>query len=155
MIDRNLAAARQGAVSGSRDGGVGAEAGLAICRIVVIDDEPLILRATQRLLQALGHRARTYVDGRVAVELMRWERADVVLVDLHMSQMDGIQVLCRLLALNQAPAVIVMSGDGKTPVRSRLDELGLAERVGYLGKPFTVLELEEALGAALEGRPSH
>jgi CheY-like chemotaxis protein len=155
MIDRNLAAARQGPVSGSRDDGAGVEAGLVMRRIVIIDDEPLILRATQRLLQALGHRARTYVDGRVAVELMRWERADVVLVDLHMSEMDGIQVLCRVLALNQAPAVIVMSGDAKVPVKSRLAELGLAERVGYLGKPFTVVELEEALVGALQGRPSH
>ena len=155
MIDRNLAAARQGPVSASSADGAGGEAGLVMRRIVIIDDEPLILRATQRLLQALGHRARTYVDGRVAVELMRWERADVVLVDLHMSHMDGIQVLCRLLALSHAPAVIVMSGDGKVLVQARLAELGLAGQVGYLGKPFTVVELEEALVGALQGRPSH
>jgi CheY-like chemotaxis protein len=131
------------------------QAGMAMCRIVVIDDEPLILRATKRLLQGLGHRVRTYADGRIAVELMRRELADVVLVDLHMSEMDGIQVLCRLLRLDHPPAVIVMSGDGKTPVKQRLDEVGLAERVGYLGKPFTVSELEEELGRALQGRASH
>ena len=124
-------------------------------RIVVIDDEPLILRATKRLLQALGHRVRTYDDGRIAVELMRWEGADVVLVDLHMSEMDGIQVLRRLVALNHAPGLIVMSGDAKIPVKFLLAEFGLAERVGYLAKPFTVNELEEALVRALQGRPSH
>jgi CheY-like chemotaxis protein len=124
-------------------------------RIVVIDDEPLILRATQRLLQGLGHKVRTYVDGRIAVELMRRERPDIVLVDLHMSEMDGIQVLRRLLALDRPPAVIVMSGDGRMLVRQRLDELRLAQRVGYLGKPFTVRELEEALAGAMQGRPSH
>jgi CheY-like chemotaxis protein len=155
LVDRNLAASHRVPVIGSREDGAGAEAEMVMRRIVVIDDEPLILRATQRLLQALGHRARTYVDGRVALELMRWERADVVLVDLHMSNMDGIQVLCRLLTLNHAPALIVMSGDGGTPVKARLAELGLAERVGYLGKPFTVIELEEALARALRGRPSH
>jgi two-component system KDP operon response regulator KdpE len=124
-------------------------------RIVLIDDEPLILRATQRLLQALGHRVRTYVDGRIALELMRWDWADVVLVDLHMSEMDGIEVLRRLMVLDQAPAVIVMSGDEKTPVKSRLAELELAERVGYLGKPFTVNEIQEAIVQALQARPSH
>jgi CheY-like chemotaxis protein len=131
------------------------QAEMAMCRIAVIDDEPLILRATKRLLQGLGYRVRAYADGRIAVELMRRERADVALVDLHMDEMDGIQVLRRLLALDHPPAVIVMSGDGKTPVKRRLDELGLAALVGYLGKPFTVTELQEALAGAMQGRPSH
>src|SRR5262245_22398572 len=78
----------------------GVQAGKVMRRIVVIDDEPLILRATQRLLQGLGHRVRTYRDGRIALELMRWERAEVALVDLHMSEMDGIQVVRRLLRLD-------------------------------------------------------
>ena len=121
-----------------REASEAAESGAGMTRIVVIDDEPLVLRATQRLLQGLGHRVRTYADGRIALELMRRERADVALVDLHMTEMDGMQVVCRLLGLKHPPAVIVMSGDGKTPVRQRLAELGLAERVGYLGKPFTL-----------------
>ena len=68
--------------------------------------------------------------------------------------MDGIQVLRRLLALDHPPAVIVMSGDAATPVRQRLDELALTERVGYLAKPFTVAELQKAVAAAMHGRPS-
>ena len=129
----------------------GVQAEMAMCRIAVIDDEPLILRATKRLLQGLGHRVRAYADGRIAVELMRRERADVALVDLHMDEMDGIQVLRRLLALDHPPAVIVMSGDGTTSIRERLAELGLMDRVGVLGKPFTVTELEAELGRALQG----
>jgi len=129
----------------------GVQAGMTMCRIAVIDDEPLILRATKRLLQGMGHRVRAYADGRIAVELMRRERVDVVLVDLHMDEMDGIQVLCRLLALAHPPAVIVMSGDGTTSIRERLAELGLMDRVGVLGKPFTVTELEAELGRALQG----
>ena len=132
-----------------------AESGTGMGRIVVIDDEPLVLRATQRLLQGLGHRVRTYGDARIALELMRRERAEVALVDLHMSEMDGIQVLCRLLALDHPPALIVMSGDGKTPVKQRLAEVGLDQRVGYLGKPFTVSELEEALARAVTARHPH
>ena len=155
IVDENLAAGHHATADGGRQDDARVQAEPVRRRIVVIDDEPLILRATQRLLQELGHRARTYVDGRVAVELMRWDRPDVVLVDLHMSEMDGIQVLRRVLTLDHPPAVIVMSGDGKTPVKRRLDELGLAARVGYLGKPFTVTELEEALAGAMQGRPSH
>jgi CheY-like chemotaxis protein len=138
-----------------RDVDEAVESGTSMSRIVVIDDEPLILRATKRLLQGLGHRVRTYPSGRIAVELMRRERADVALVDLHMSEMDGIQVLGRLLAMDQPPAVIVMSGDAKTPVQQRLAELGLTDRVGYLGKPFTVSELEAELARALKGRHPH
>ncbi len=133
----------------------GVQAEMVMCRIVVIDDEPLVLRATKRLLQGLGHRVRTYADGRIALELMRGERADVALVDLHMSEMDGIQVLRRLLALDHPPAVIVMTGVGKTAVEQHIDQLGLTDRVGYLGKPFTVSELEEALVLALKGRRAH
>jgi CheY-like chemotaxis protein len=131
------------------------QAGMTMCRIAVIDDEPLILRATKRLLQGMGYRVRAYADGRIAVELMRRERVDVVLVDLHMDEMDGIQVLCRLLALDHPPAVIVMSGDGTTSIRERLAELGLMDRVGSLGKPFTVTELEEEVGRALQGPGAH
>ena len=131
------------------------QAGMTMCRIAVIDDEPLILRATKRLLQGLGHRVRAYADGRIAVELMRRERTDVALVDLHMDEMDGIQVLRRLLALDYPPAVIVMSGDGATPIRERLAELGLMDRVGSLGKPFTVTELEAELVRALQGPGAH
>jgi len=155
IVDENLAGAHRAPVDVGRQDDESAQAEMVMRRIVVIDDEPLILRATQRLLQELGHRARTYVDGRVAVELMRWDRPDVVLVDLHMSEMDGIQVLRRVLALDHPPAVIVMSGDGKAPIRQRLAELGLTERVGSLGKPFTVSELEEELGRALQGPGAH
>ncbi len=155
IVDDNLAGGHHAAADGGRQNDESVQAAMAIRRIVVIDDEPLILRATQRLLQGLGYRVRTYMDGRIAVELMRRERPDVVLVDLHMSEMDGIQVLRRLLALDRPPPVIVMSGDGKTLVRQRLDEVRLAERVGYLGKPFTVKELEEALARAMQDRPSH
>ena len=100
-------------------------------------------------------RVRAYADGRIAVELMRRERVDVALVDLHMDEMDGIQVLRRLLAMDHPPAVIVMSGDGATPIRERLAELGLMDRVGSLGKPFTVTELEAELGRALQGPGAH
>ena len=155
IVDENLAGGHRAPADVGRQDDESVQAETGMRRIVVIDDEPLILRATQRLLQELGHRVRTYVDGRIAVELMRRERPDIVLVDLHMTEMDGIQVLCRLLALDLPPAVIVMSGDGKAPVKQRLDEAGLAERVGYLGKPFTVTELQDALAGAMRGRPSH
>ena len=155
IVDENLAGGHHPATDDGRQDDARVQAEPVRRRIVVIDDEPLILRATQRLLQELGHRARTYMDGRVAVELMRWDRPDVVLVDLHMSEMDGIQVLRRLLALDHPPAVIVMSGDGKAPIRQRLAELGLTERVGSLGKPFTVTELEEEVGRALQGPGAH
>ena len=155
IVDENLAGGHHPATDDGRQDDESVQAAMVMRRIVVIDDEPLILRATRRLLQGLGYRVRTYVDGRIAVELMRRERPDVVLVDLHMSEMDGIQVLRRVLALDHPPAVIVMSGDGRIPVKRRLDELELAARVGYLGKPFTVTELEEALAGAIQVRPSH
>jgi CheY-like chemotaxis protein len=154
IVDENFAGGHHTTADAGRQDDESVQAAMAMRRIVVIDDEPLVLRATQRLLQGLGYRVRTYVDGRIALELMRRERPDVVLVDLHMSEMDGIQVLRRLLTLDRSPPVIVMSGDGKTLVRQRLGELELAERVGYLGKPFTVKELEEALAGAMRDRPS-
>lgn len=155
IVDENLTGGHHVTPDAGIQDDESVQAAMVMRRIVVIDDEPLILRATRRLLQGLGYRVRTYADGRIAVELMRREPPDVVLVDLHMSEMDGIQVLRRLLALDRPPPVIVMSGDGRTLVRQRLDEVQLAERVGYLGKPFTVKELEEALAGAMQGRPSH
>ncbi|HKU62358.1 MAG TPA: response regulator [Gemmatimonadales bacterium] len=155
IVGEEYAGPRHLASDGGKETGDAAQSGLVMGRIVVIDDEPLILRATQRLLQGLGHRVRTYADGRIAVELMRRERAEVALVDLHMDEMDGIQVVCRLLALDQPPALIVMSGEGRAPVQQRLAELGLADRVGYLGKPFTIGELEEELARVLKSRRAH
>ena len=60
IVDDNLAGGHHAAADGDRQNDESVQAAMAMRRIVVIDDEPLILRATQRLLQGLGYRVRTY-----------------------------------------------------------------------------------------------
>ncbi len=118
-------------------------------RIVVIDDEPLMLQPTQRLLQGLGHRVRMFADGRSAIELIRQVGTDIVLVDLNLPDMDGIEVLRQLHALPRPPAIIMMSGDGRAQVADRLAVLELNGPVEILDKPFTLGELEDMVARLL------
>jgi PAS domain S-box-containing protein len=121
-------------------------------RILVIDDEPLLLRATSRLLAEAGYQVLEAAAGREGLRLARETRPDLVLLDVMLPDMDGLEV-CRRLKVDTELAntfVVLLSG-------KRIDSGNQAEGLeegadDYIVRPVSNREFLARVGAMLRIR---
>lgn len=78
-----------------------------MAKILVIDDERSIRSTLREILEYEGYEMDEAPDGPSALELAAVEKYDVILCDIKMPQMDGIEVLDRLLVINDTPVVMI------------------------------------------------
>jgi AmiR/NasT family two-component response regulator len=115
-------------------------------RIIVADDESLIRMDLREMLTNLGYLVVGEVgDGRSAVNLARELRPDIVIMDIKMPDMDGIEA-ARFLTEEQIAPVILLTAYSQQDLVERAKEAGV---VGYLVKPFKEHELTPAIEVAL------
>ncbi|MCW2761580.1 MAG: DNA-binding response regulator [Marmoricola sp.] len=108
-------------------------------KLLVVDDEPRVVSFLTRFLVAEGHSVIAAEDGRAALERMREEEVDLVLLDLVMPRCNGLQVLGELARLEDAqPPVIVISA--VTEVAARVQALDRGA-VDFIQKPFHAAEI--------------
>jgi two-component system, cell cycle response regulator len=116
--------------------------------VLVADDDPFNLRLLQELCEAAGYRVLTAEDGNTVLSVVARERPDLVLLDLHMPDRDGFEVLETLKGdpeLGAIPVVIVTAlGDAES--RARGIELGAED---YVTKPFRVFEIQQRIRNSL------
>lgn len=118
--------------------------------ILIIDDDRQMRRLLTRILTGAGHTARQAVNGRDGITLFAQQRADVVITDMVMPDMEGIETILSLRRENPALPIIAISG-GTDPVYLRAAaSLGAAE---VLRKPFSPHALLEALERVLNKAP--
>jgi two-component system, OmpR family, KDP operon response regulator KdpE len=116
--------------------------------ILVVDDEPAIRRLLRNTLTVQDCRVVEAATGKEAIDVARREKPDLVILDLGLPDVDGIEVIGTLRAKSQVPIVVLSSrGDEKGKVAA-LD--GGAD--DYLTKPFGVDELMARIRAALRHR---
>jgi CheY-like chemotaxis protein len=114
-------------------------------RILVMDDDEFFRRALRVILESAGYEVVEAADGAAGVRLYRERGAKVVLVDIYMPEMDGLEVVEALRADVPRPRLVAMSGGGAA---GRADILAMATALGadrVLRKPFTPHELFEAV----------
>ena len=102
-------------------------------------------RMIARILTGAGHLVREATDGFVAVDQMKQEMPDIVIVDILMPGRDGIETIQQLKKLHAEIGIIAISGGGIVEPNFYLD---LADKVGangHLAKPFKPKELIEAV----------
>ena len=80
-------------------------------RVLVVDDDPLQLRSAARLLRTLGHSGALAHRGAVALELLAQQVFDLMLLDLRMPEMDGVETLRQLRPRWPGLPVVLVSGD--------------------------------------------
>ena len=114
-------------------------------RVLVVDDEPSILRAVAANLRARGYEALTAASGRAALRLIETQQPDCILLDLGLPDVGGLEVLRRLRAWATTPVVIVTAVDDERDKATALD-LGADD---YVTKPFTMTELLARVRGAL------
>jgi two-component system KDP operon response regulator KdpE len=113
--------------------------------ILVVDDEPQITRVLKTTLSSQGYCIRTATDGEQALEQMKGWSPDLVITDLRMPNMDGLQ-LCRAIRAESRIPIIVLSVKGEETIKVESLDAGADD---YITKPFNVNELLARVRAAL------
>ncbi len=111
-------------------------------KVLVVDDHPINLKLATALLQKMGHEVHQAVNGLQAFEMVQAQAFDLVLMDLHMPEMDGLESTQRIRALpaprGQIP-VVVLTANALEEARRDADRAGVN---GFLTKPLKVQELQ-------------
>lgn len=116
-----------------------------MARIVAIDDEPQILTALARGLQRVGHEVVVARNGEDGLAAAAASGPDLVLVDLRLPDLDGIQIVQRLRGWSQVP-IVLLSGQGNERARVAALDAGADE---FVDKPFSMEELRARVDALL------
>jgi len=119
-------------------------------RILVVDDSSLARRRARGILEAGGYEVIEAEDGMVALERYFIEKPDVVMLDLVMKGMYGLDVLARLRQMDPMARVVVVSADVQTSSHQMAAEAGAA---GFLIKPLDETEALAIIRKVLD--PSH
>jgi signal transduction histidine kinase/ActR/RegA family two-component response regulator len=119
--------------------------------VLVVDDEPLVLRIAARALEELGYRVFTAADGQSAVQTFGANRVDAVVLDLVMPVMGGRETFRALHAIDPEVKVLLITGYGLNHEAQELLDLGVR---GFLAKPFSIAELSTALARLVDDSPA-
>jgi EAL domain-containing protein (putative c-di-GMP-specific phosphodiesterase class I) len=123
--------------------------GSALGRVLVVDDEPALLRAYARWLAAAGHVVETASDGIAATALVAEKQFDVIVSDIGMQGMDGVQLLRRVRERDLDVPVILMTGAPSVATAITAIEYGALR---YLVKPFDESVLRDTVAHACQLR---
>lgn len=119
-----------------------------MANVLVVDDSNLSRKTSRRILETGGHRVTDVADGLSALEQYTLAHPDVVLLDVTMADMDGLEVLRQLRAIDPAVRVVMATAD----VQSSTRELAVAGgAAGFVTKPLSAEVVLTAVAAALEG----
>jgi len=116
--------------------------------ILVVDDEPTIADVVSRYLERAGYSARTAADGQAALRSAGEQRPDLVVLDLMLPGMDGLEVMSRLREYGEGPRVSVILLTAKGEHADRIAGLRLGAD-DYVVKPFSPAELVARVDAVL------
>ena len=118
-------------------------------RVLVVDDEPPIRRFLRTSLRAQGYHVLEAEDGGTALDLIGRNPPDVIVLDLGLPDIDGVEVIRRLRRQGSTVPVIVLSSRTDEPGKVEALDLGADD---YVTKPFGMEELLARLRAALRHR---
>jgi CheY-like chemotaxis protein len=127
------------------------QSGQAKGRILVVDDDPNAVEILTRMLSREGYTCISAMDGAAALQALQGQMVDVILLDVMMPKMDGLEVCDRLRQdekLRRIPVILLTAKDDME-TRSRSMALGVSE---YLTKPINRRELFNRIHAQMHAR---
>ena len=117
-----------------------------MANILIVDDDPRIQTLLQQLLRTKGHEGVTAESGHDALEKLKARPFDLVITDLRMPKMNGMQLLGQVKAFYPTLPVIMVTAYASEDTTVEAVQLGVFD---YLAKPFKIDELLDAIGRAL------
>ena len=119
-------------------------------RILIIDDEQPVRSVFRRALERAGHEVSEAGDGQAGLKQIAQSSVDLVVTDIVMPEMEGIEFILQVRREQPGLKVIAMSGGGRVAPKAYLDMARAAGAVSVLAKPFTIEALLAAVDAALK-----
>jgi two-component system chemotaxis response regulator CheY len=118
-----------------------------MAKILVVDDSGMSRRSLRKILETAGHQVIEAQDGIAALELFFIDKPDIVLLDLTMGGLYGVDVLKKMLEMNPGARVIVASADIQSSTRVMVQDAGA---LAFINKPFAVDQVLNAVNLALK-----
>jgi two-component system chemotaxis response regulator CheY len=115
-------------------------------KVLLVDDSALARRSTRRVLEEAGYAVVEAEDGLSALEQFAVEKPDVVLLDLVMKGMYGLDVLQKLRELDPAVRVVVISADIQTSSRDMVKAAGAA---AFINKPVSAGQIVKTVAEVM------
>jgi two-component system, response regulator, stage 0 sporulation protein F len=114
--------------------------------ILVVDDRTGIRKLLQEVLQGAGYHVLTAGGGTEALALLGSNHIDLVLLDMKMSGMDGLETLTQLKRISSRAIILIMTAYEELEVLKEAARRGAA---GYISKPFDIEELKDIIAGKL------
>ena len=118
--------------------------------VLIVDDEPAIVRMLRDALGVFRHehayKVETAADGIDALDAMKRDHFDVVLLDMHMARMGGLEVLEHMKRMQLRTPVLMLTGNDDAKASADAISHGI---LAYVPKPFDLLQLEHLISLAV------
>jgi DNA-binding NtrC family response regulator len=116
-------------------------------RLLVIDDEAIVGKRLLQVFGKMGFKVEVFDSPAPAMEAAAMKPFDIVVTDLKMEGMDGMEVLTRVRQLNPATRVIIITGYAQPETAEEAFQLGVFD---FIPKPFRLEQLKESILRALD-----
>jgi DNA-binding NtrC family response regulator len=116
-------------------------------RILIVDDEPIVCERLKAFLESDGHRVETIVDPAEAMHRLETEEFDIVISDIRMGEIDGIQVMEKVFRKSGHTKVIMITGYATLELAREALTKGAFD---FIAKPFKMKEIRGTIKRALE-----
>jgi FixJ family two-component response regulator len=118
--------------------------------VCLVDDDPMVLRSTDRLLVSNGFAVRSFNKGKDFIAYVASHEVQLVVLDIWMEDMTGLEVLARLCAISPQTHVIIVTGHEDSAARITAMQIGV---VAFLIKPYNANQFLEMVQRALGHLP--
>lgn len=114
-------------------------------RLMVVDDEPIVGKRLKSLLEKAGYDVKTFTDGSAAIEELVNNRFDIIITDLKMKNVGGMDILKAALKSNLNSKVIIITGFSKKETATEAFNKGAFD---FILKPFKIDKLKQVIRKA-------
>jgi DNA-binding response OmpR family regulator len=121
-----------------------------MAHLLIVDDQPTILQMLQKLFEQQGYEVSLAANGREALRAFQANRIDLVVTDILMPDMEGIETIRELRKLDPDVKIIAMSGGGTVQANEYLHMAAMFGARRTIQKPFEIRVILEAVRACLK-----
>lgn len=117
------------------------------CEILIVDDEPIVGERLKAFIEKDGHHVETFIDPAIALQRMDDKAFDIVISDIRMGEIDGIQVMEKVFEKSRHTKVIMITGYATLELARESLTKGATD---FIAKPFKVKEVRKAIQKAVK-----